>query len=74
MAREYKDSGIEWIGRIPREWKTCKLKRLLSFNNGQDYKHVESNEGYSVYGSGGVFVRACQYLYASLQALRTTKI
>jgi type I restriction enzyme S subunit len=63
MAREYKDSGIEWIGRIPKEWKTCNLKRLLSFNNGQDYKHVESNEGYPVYGSGGVFVHACQYLY-----------
>ena len=21
MAREYKDSGIEWIGQIPKEWK-----------------------------------------------------
>ena len=63
MAREYKDSGIEWIGRIPKNWKTCKLKWLLSFQNGQDYKHVESNEGYPVYGSGGVFVHAFQYLY-----------
>ena len=26
MEREFKDSGIEWIGRIPKEWKTCRLK------------------------------------------------
>ena len=28
MTREYKDSGIEWIGRIPKEWITCKLKHI----------------------------------------------
>ena len=63
MEREFKDSGIEWIGRIPKEWKTCQLKRLLTFQNGQDYKHVESDHGYPVYGSGGVFMHASQYLY-----------
>ena len=63
MERQYKDSGIEWIGRIPKDWKTCKLKRLLTFQNGQDYKHVESDIGYPVYGSGGVFMHASQYLY-----------
>ena len=26
MAREMKDSGIEWIGEIPQEWKTIKVK------------------------------------------------
>ena len=26
MAREMKDSGIEWIGKIPQEWKTIKVK------------------------------------------------
>lgn len=63
MSREYKDSGIEWIGKIPKEWKTCQLKRLLSFQNGQDYKHVESESGFPVYGSGGVFRYANQFLY-----------
>ena len=63
MAREYKDSGIEWIGEIPKEWKTCQLKRLLSFQNGQDYKHVESDSGYPVYGSGGIFKYSTEYLY-----------
>ena len=36
MAREYKDSGIEWIGRIPREWKTERIKCLLSERNERD--------------------------------------
>lgn len=26
---EYKDSGIEWIGDIPREWRSSRLKFLL---------------------------------------------
>ena len=27
---EYKDSGIEWIGEIPKEWKTLRNKYNLS--------------------------------------------
>ena len=29
MAREMKDSGIEWIGEIPREWSLERLKWIL---------------------------------------------
>lgn len=29
MAREYRDSGIEWIGQIPKEWETAAIKRLM---------------------------------------------
>lgn len=28
--REMKDSGVEWIGEIPREWKKCHLKNISS--------------------------------------------
>lgn len=28
--REIKDSGIEWIGEIPREWKSIKLKHRIA--------------------------------------------
>lgn len=27
---EYKDSGVKWIGEIPKHWKTPKLNRLVS--------------------------------------------
>lgn len=26
--REMKDSGVDWIGKIPREWNKCKLKNI----------------------------------------------
>ena len=34
MAREYKDSGIEWIGQIPKEWGVNKGKQLYRSNDG----------------------------------------
>lgn len=38
MAREYKDSGIEWIGQIPKEWTIAKLKQIGSYINGYAFK------------------------------------
>lgn len=34
MSREMRHSGIEWIGEIPKEWKTCKGKLLYLSNDG----------------------------------------
>lgn len=34
MAREMKDSGIEWIGEIPREWEIRNIKYLFSVGKG----------------------------------------
>ena len=33
MAREFKDSGIEWIGQIPKEWEVCKIGNLYQVRN-----------------------------------------
>ena len=60
---EYKDSGVEWLGEIPYQWQLTRLKFLASIKNGQDYKLVESDSGYPVYGSGGPFTFATQYLF-----------
>lgn len=38
MTREMKDSGIEWIGEIPREWEVSSLKHLGQFINGYAFK------------------------------------
>ena len=40
---EMKDSGIEWIGEIPKNWKTPKLKYLASISSGgtPDRNHPE---------------------------------
>lgn len=34
MARQMKDSGIEWIGEIPENWNIIKLKNECQFYNG----------------------------------------
>ena len=35
MAREYKDSGIEWIGQIPKEWGIARYKFSGCFVKGK---------------------------------------
>ena len=32
--REMKNSGIEWIGEIPKDWETISLKKIANFNKG----------------------------------------
>lgn len=34
---EMKDSGIEWMGRVPKHWKISKLKYTGAFDNGLTY-------------------------------------
>ena len=60
---EYKDSGIEWLGKIPTTWKLSPLKYLATIKNGQDYKAVQVDEGYPVMGSGGQFAYASAFMY-----------
>ena len=36
--REMKDSGIEWIGEIPKEWETTKMKYIGKYINGYAFK------------------------------------
>ncbi|OUR60255.1 hypothetical protein A9Q74_13615 [Colwellia sp. 39_35_sub15_T18] len=67
---EYKDSGVEWLGMVPKDWKIGKLKNVLRIRNGKDYKHVEvQNGGYPVYGSGGEFKRSSSYLHDGISVL-----
>ena len=54
--RTMKDSGIEWIGDIPADWKTIKSKYCISISNGTDPKTVGSTP---VYGSGAESFKTC---------------
>lgn len=61
---EYKDSGVAWIGDVPKHWEVIPFKRAMTINNGSDYKHIQVDvSGYPVIGSGGEFARASQYVY-----------
>lgn len=53
MIREMKDSGIEWIGEIPKEWKVCRIKELFHevnerCENGNDFTLLSVSEYYGV--------------------------
>ena len=38
MKRQYKDSGIEWIGKIPENWAIERMKGLFTERNERDCK------------------------------------
>lgn len=58
MVREMKDSGIEWIGEIPRCWHTSKLKYLGRYINGYAFKPED-------WGSKGIPIIRIQDLTGS---------
>jgi len=60
---EYKDSGVEWLGLVPKSWTICRLKNLATIKNGQDYKSIQTDDGYPVMGSGGQFTFASKFMY-----------
>ncbi|HDS7136838.1 restriction endonuclease subunit S [Klebsiella sp. CN_Kp104] len=60
---KYKDSGVEWLGLVPESWTVCRLKNLATIKNGQDYKSVQTDDGYPVMGSGGQFTFASKFMY-----------
>ncbi len=46
----YKDSGIEWLGEIPENWETKKLKYLCSITTGnKDTENKEPEGKYPFY-------------------------
>jgi type I restriction enzyme S subunit len=60
----FKPSGAAWIGEVPQRWATPRLGHLLQIRNGADYKEVQDDDGqYPVYGSGGEFARAKNYMH-----------
>ena len=49
--REMKDSGIEWIGKIPADWKVSTIKREYEFQTGwtPDTTHEEYFRGENIW-------------------------
>ena len=49
---EYKDSGVEWIGEIPRHWEINRLKYVAKILPSNVDKHIYPDE---------IQVRLCNY-------------
>lgn len=58
---EYKESGIDWIGIIPKHWNLTKNKYSITICNGKEINSESGN--IPVYGTGGVFKNTNDYLY-----------
>ena len=41
---KYKDSGVEWLGEVPEEWKFKPLKHVADFVNGAAFKPSDWSE------------------------------
>lgn len=75
--RKMKDSGIEWIGDIPFNWKLTKVKRLFEIGRGRVIATTELlDDGYPVYSSqtknNGVLGYIDTYDYDKSQLTWTT--
>jgi len=49
----YKDSGVEWLGDVPNEWNTSKIKHLFNLGRGRviSVEELEDEGIYPVYSS-----------------------
>lgn len=52
--REMKDSGIEWIGEIPKEWDVVRVKNLFDYRNEKNFKPLNEVNLISLYTDLGV--------------------
>lgn len=53
---EMKDSGVEWIGQVPKHWSIEKAKHCVTIDHGSDPK---SEGDTPVYGSGASSFKTC---------------
>lgn len=51
--REMKDSGIEWVGKIPEDWSVIPVKYYFNVNRGRVISILDLDENgiYPVYSS-----------------------
>lgn len=64
----YKDSGVEWIGHHPIDWKAIRLKYLMHNFDGKRIplsadERSEMRGDYPYYGSNGIVDRVNNYLF-----------
>lgn len=52
--REMKDSGVEWLGKIPNHWTIQRIKNLFELRNVKNYEALEDVNLISLYTDKGV--------------------
>jgi len=59
---KYKDSGIQWIGKIPEGWEVYRLKHILNLKSGDSTKNLKDGE-YNIYGANGIIGKCDKYKF-----------
>lgn len=52
--RKMKDSGVEWLGKIPNHWMIRRIKNLFELRNEKNYEALEDVNLISLYTDKGV--------------------
>lgn len=62
---EMKDSGIDWLGRIPKHWEIKKLKFVVKLKSGESISSdlIQEHDDYPVYGGNGLrgYTNSCTH-------------
>lgn len=48
IERKFKDSGVEWIGEIPEEWRITKIKRIANTTSGSTPRNITNDNEASI--------------------------
>ena len=53
---DYKDSGVEWLGKVPAKWNVLCIKYLASLKSGENItsQNINDKDTYAVYGGNGI--------------------
>ena len=49
LYSKYKDSGIEWLGKIPKEWELKRLKTVINDHKNGDWGDEECGDKNDIY-------------------------
>lgn len=68
---DYKDSGVEWLGEVPKSWGTAKLKFIASLYNGdslnesqkKSYETDDTTVGYAYISSKDISAETSSIAY-----------
>ncbi|EAI5529843.1 restriction endonuclease subunit S [Campylobacter lari] len=46
--KNFKDSGIEWLGEIPKHWEVVKINKIVTFVNGYAFENFDLNPTFEI--------------------------
>ncbi|MCH3696772.1 restriction endonuclease subunit S [Campylobacter lari] len=46
--KNFKDSGIEWLGEIPEHWEVVKINKIVTFVNGYTFENFDLNPTFEI--------------------------